>query len=77
MSMLRDTTTVALGLRAHIKLSDTMWLRPGVAFVHAGLDDPMSDSKYKIVQLDIPFVVLNARTRSVSDQDTHTKHSAR
>jgi hypothetical protein len=31
-----------------------MWLRPGIAFA-APLDNPMKDSKYKIVQLDIPF----------------------
>ena len=52
---LRDTTTFAIGIRGHIKLSDTMWLRPGIAYARA-LDDPMSLSKYNIIQLDIPFV---------------------
>ena len=52
---LRDTTTFAIGLRAHLKLSDTMWLRPGLAYARA-IDDPMNASKYNILQLDIPFV---------------------
>lgn len=52
---LRDTTTFALGIRGHIKLSDTMWLRPGISYARA-IDDPMDASKYDIVQLDIPFV---------------------
>lgn len=49
----RDTTTVAIGVRAHIKLSETAWLRPGIAYAR-GLDDPMSARKYNIVQLDVP-----------------------
>jgi hypothetical protein len=53
--MLRDTTTVAIGIRGHIKLNDTMWLRPGIAYTR-GLDDPMDASKYNIVQVDVPFV---------------------
>lgn len=52
---LRDTTTVAFGPRLHFKLNDTMWLRPGVAFA-LPLDNPMSDAKYKVVQIDVPFV---------------------
>jgi hypothetical protein len=52
--MLRDTTTFAIGLRVHLKLNDTMWLRPGIAYAR-GLDDPMSDQDYNIVQLDVPF----------------------
>lgn len=52
---LRDNTTFAIGIRGHIKLSDTMWLRPGIAYARP-IDDPMSASKYNIVQLDIPFV---------------------
>jgi hypothetical protein len=31
-----------------------MWLRPGLSFV-LPIDDPMSKSSYKILQLDIPF----------------------
>jgi hypothetical protein len=50
---LRDTTTMALGLRAHFKLSDTMWIRPGLAYAR-GIDDPMSANEYNIVQVDVP-----------------------
>jgi hypothetical protein len=32
-----------------------MWLRPGVSF-GLPLDDPMKASKYKLLQLDIPFI---------------------
>jgi hypothetical protein len=49
----RDTTTFAVGPRFHFKLSDTVWFRPGVAFAMP-IDKPMSKSKYKIVQLDLP-----------------------
>jgi hypothetical protein len=54
-SALRDTTTVAFGPRVHVKLSPTMWLRPGVSF-GLPLDDPMQDASYKLFQLDVPFV---------------------
>ncbi len=50
----RDTATVAIGLRAHFQLSDTMWLRPGAAYVQA-LDAPMTDQSYRVAQLDLPF----------------------
>lgn len=50
----RDNATVAIGPRFHFKLGETTWLRPGVSFAMP-LDDPMSKSKYKIFQLDIPF----------------------
>jgi hypothetical protein len=53
--MLRDTTTFAVGIRGHIKLNDTMWLRPGIAYARA-LDEPMDLAKYDIVQVDVPFV---------------------
>lgn len=52
---LRDTTTMALGLRAHFKVGDTTWIRPGIAYVR-GLDDPMSVNEYNILQLDVPVV---------------------
>ncbi len=56
---LRDTTTWAIGPRASLKLSETMWLRPGVAYAMP-LDNPMANGKgashFKIVQIDIPFV---------------------
>jgi hypothetical protein len=54
-SALRDTTTFAVGPRIHVKVGEKMWFRPGIAFAMA-LDDPMKDAKYKIVQLDLPFV---------------------
>ena len=52
---LRDNTTVAIGIRGHFKLNDTMWLRPGIAYAR-GLDDPMDLQKYNILQIDVPFV---------------------
>jgi hypothetical protein len=52
---LRDNTTVAIGIRSHFKLSDTIWLRPGIAYAR-GIDDPMDLQKYNILQLDIPVV---------------------
>jgi hypothetical protein len=49
----RDTTTFAVGPRFHFKLSDSVWFRPGVAYAMP-LDKPLSKSKHKIVQLDLP-----------------------
>ena len=49
---LRDTLSMAVGLRVHIKAGST-WFRPGVAYAQ-GLDAPMTKSKYHIVQLDVP-----------------------
>lgn len=51
---LRETTTVAVGPRVHLKLSETTWLRPAIAFA-LPLDEPMTDGKYKVIQLDVPF----------------------
>jgi hypothetical protein len=51
----RDNTTMAIGLRGHLELNDTMWLRPGLSYSR-GLDDPMNLQKYNIIQLDVPFV---------------------
>jgi hypothetical protein len=53
-SILRDTTTFAVGPRFHFKLGETTWLRPGIAFAMP-IDKPLSDSKYKVVQIDVPF----------------------
>jgi hypothetical protein len=50
----RDTTTVALGLRLHFKLSDTTWFRPGVSYSRP-VDDPLNAANYNIVQIDLPF----------------------
>ncbi len=52
---LRDQSTVAIGPRFHFQIGETTWIRPAVAFA-VPLDDPMSDWKYKILQLDIPVV---------------------
>jgi hypothetical protein len=52
---LRDTTTVAVGPRVHLKLGETSWLRPGIALA-LPLDKPMTDADYTIVQVDVPFV---------------------
>jgi hypothetical protein len=51
---IRDNTTVALGIRAHIKVGDT-WIRPGLSYSR-GLDDPMSLNAYNILQLDVPVI---------------------
>ena len=51
---LRDTTSFAVGPRAHFKFGESVWFRPGVAF-SMGLDDPNSKFKHKVVQLDVPF----------------------
>lgn len=51
---LRDTTTFAMGPRFHLKLSDSVWFRPGVSFSMA-IDKPLEKFDYKIVQLDLPI----------------------
>jgi hypothetical protein len=51
---LRDTTTFAIGPRFHMKLSDSVWFRPGVSFSMA-IDKPLEKFDYKIVQLDLPI----------------------
>jgi hypothetical protein len=51
---LRDTTTFAMGPRFHMKLSDSVWFRPGVSFSMA-IDKPLEKFEYKIVQLDLPI----------------------
>lgn len=54
-----DNWTLGLGPRAHIKLNDKMWLRPGVSLT-MGLDLPTGFAsgglEYKLVQVDVPFV---------------------
>jgi hypothetical protein len=50
----RDNLTAAVGLRALWKLGGHRSLRPGVSFAR-GLDLPMSDRDYNIIQLDAPF----------------------
>ena len=50
----RDNLTAAIGLRAHLKVGENMWLRPGAAFVQP-LDAPMTDQSYHVAQIDLPF----------------------
>ncbi len=53
-----DNWTLGFGPRAHIKLNEKMWLRPGVSLT-MGLDLPTGFAgtglEYKIVQVDLPF----------------------
>ncbi len=53
-----DNWTLGFGPRAHIKLNEKMWLRPGVSLT-MGLDLPTGFAgggfEYKIVQVDVPF----------------------
>lgn len=51
-----DNLTFALGVRAHITLSKTMRLRPGIAYSRA-LDKPLASStpNYHMLQIDVPF----------------------
>ncbi len=51
----RDSTTVAVGPRLHFKIGQDVWLRPGLSYATA-LDEPLSKSKYNIVQVDLPVV---------------------
>ena len=50
-----DTTTVAVGPRAHFKFGKGMFLRPGLAYVR-GLDKPLSDASYNMIQIDVPVI---------------------
>ncbi len=55
---LLDNWTFGFGPRAHFKLSEKMWLRPGVS-LSMNLDLPGgfggTGTEYKIVQIDVPF----------------------
>jgi hypothetical protein len=50
----RDTTTVAIGPRFHVKAGN-VWLRPGLSYATA-LDKPVKDLGYHILQFDLPVV---------------------
>lgn len=50
----RNNVTFAVGPRFHFKMSPTMWLRPGLSY-STFIDQPLSKSKYSIVQIDVPF----------------------
>jgi hypothetical protein len=49
----RDVLSFAAGPRLHLQLAETIWIRPGLSYGR-GLDDPMSNRDYGIVQLDVP-----------------------
>ncbi len=49
----RETLTFAFGPRFHFKLGGTKWIRPGVSFT-LPLDEPLSGSRYRILQIDVP-----------------------
>jgi hypothetical protein len=54
MPALRDTLSAAVGVRAHVRLGPTRWLRPGLAYAR-GLDDPMTGRGYDVVLVDVPL----------------------
>jgi len=54
-SSLRDQLTVGGGARVNVPLTDTILMRPGLAYFQ-GVDDPMARLGYRIVQLDVPVV---------------------
>ena len=51
---LRDISTIGLGPRFLVKLSEDLTWRPGIS-MSFGLDHPVSSSHYKTVQIDLPF----------------------
>jgi opacity protein-like surface antigen len=50
----RQTQTIAFGPRFHFK-AGTTWLRPGISYA-TGLDKPLTNEHYHMVQLDLPAV---------------------
>ena len=57
----KDTLTLAIGPRANFKLTNTMWIRPGISYSR-GLDEPLSKStmarngNYNMIQVDVPVI---------------------
>lgn len=51
----RETTTLALGIRADVPWSERVLFRPGVAYVEP-LDAPLAANGTRIVQIDLPLV---------------------
>jgi hypothetical protein len=49
-----DTVTMAVGPRAHFPFGKGMWFRPGLSYSR-GLDAPLKDSAYNMVQIDLPI----------------------
>jgi len=52
--VLKDNTTLEVGARFHVKITDDITWRPGLSMAF-GLDDPMSGASYKVVHIDLPF----------------------
>jgi hypothetical protein len=50
----RENVSFAVGPRFHFKMSPTTWLRPGISY-STFIDEPLSKSRYSIVQVDVPF----------------------
>lgn len=51
----RDNLTFAAGPRAHLQLARSLWIRPGISYSR-GLDLPMSNAGYNILQVDVPVL---------------------
>ena len=49
----RQNLTVAGGLRAHFKVSDSVSIKPGASYAH-GLVGPVSTGDYNMFELDLP-----------------------
>jgi hypothetical protein len=52
---MKDTTTVAIGPRAHVSIGRGMSMRPGISYTRA-LDQPLSGLSYNMLQVDVPVV---------------------
>ena len=50
----RENVSFAVGPRFHFKMGPTTWLRPGISY-STFVDQPLSKSRYSIVQVDVPF----------------------
>jgi hypothetical protein len=50
----RQNISFAVGPRFHFKVGPTTWLRPGISY-STFIDEPLSKSRYSIVQVDVPF----------------------
>jgi hypothetical protein len=55
----RDSLTAGGGIRAHLKLGDWAWLRPGISYSR-GLDQPThgAGSNYSVIQVDVPLILM-------------------
>lgn len=51
----KDTFTFGVGPRGNFKLGKNAWVRPGISYSQ-GLDKPLTDAKYRMVQVDVPVV---------------------